>query len=44
MLHGRVIRPPYAGFDHGEHVGNSLISIDETSVAISGLVGVVADR
>ncbi|QND23674.1 molybdopterin-dependent oxidoreductase (plasmid) [Rhizobium leguminosarum bv. viciae] len=43
MLHGRVIRPPYAGFDHGEHVGNSLISIDETSVAhIDGLVGVVA--
>lgn len=43
MLHGRVVRPPYAGFDHGEHVGNSLISIDEASVAhIQGLVGVVA--
>lgn len=43
MLHGRVVRPPYAGFDHGEHVGNSLISIDEGSVAdIDGLVGVVA--
>ncbi|CAN7720008.1 molybdopterin cofactor-binding domain-containing protein [Rhizobium sp. LjRoot258] len=43
MLHGRVVRPPYAGFDHGEHVGNSLISIDEGSVAhIQGLVGVVA--
>jgi nicotinate dehydrogenase subunit B len=43
MLHGRVVRPPYAGFDHGEHVGNSLISIDEASVAhIPGLVGVVA--
>jgi nicotinate dehydrogenase subunit B len=43
MLHGRVVRPPYAGFDHGDHVGNSLISIDEASVAhISGLVGVVA--
>ncbi|NKL39001.1 molybdopterin-dependent oxidoreductase [Rhizobium leguminosarum bv. viciae] len=43
MLHGRVIRPPYAGFDHGDHVGNSLISIDEASVAhIRGLVGVVA--
>jgi nicotinate dehydrogenase subunit B len=42
MLHGRVVRPPYAGFDHGDHVGNSLISIDEASVAhISGLVGVV---
>jgi nicotinate dehydrogenase subunit B len=43
MLHGRVVRPPYAGFDHGDHVGNSLISIDEASVAhIRGLVGVVA--
>ncbi len=43
MLHGRVVRPPYAGFDHGDHVGNSLISIDEASVAhIQGLVGVVA--
>ena len=43
MLHGRVVRPPYAGFDHGDHVGNSLISIDEASVAhINGLVGVVA--
>ncbi|AYG70124.1 MULTISPECIES: molybdopterin cofactor-binding domain-containing protein [unclassified Rhizobium] len=43
MLHGRVVRPPYAGFDHGDHVGNSLISIDEASVAhIHGLVGVVA--
>ncbi len=43
MLHGRVVRPPYAGFDHGDHVGNSLISIDESSVAhIDGLVGVVA--
>ena len=43
MLHGRVIRPLYAGFDHGEHVGNSLISIDEGSIAhIDGVVGVVA--
>ncbi|MFA1671840.1 molybdopterin cofactor-binding domain-containing protein [Rhizobium mongolense] len=43
MLHGRVVRPPYAGFDHGEHVGASLISIDESSVAeIAGLVAVVA--
>jgi len=43
MLHGRVVRPPYAGFDHGDYVGNSLISIDEASVAhIQGLVGVVA--
>jgi nicotinate dehydrogenase subunit B len=44
MLHGRVIRPPYAGFDHGDMVGNSLISVDESSIAdIPGLVAVVAD-
>jgi nicotinate dehydrogenase subunit B len=44
MLHGRVIRPPHAGFDHGELVGRSLISIDESSVAdIPGLVAVVAE-
>ncbi len=42
MLHGRVVRPPYAGFDHGEHVGRSLISVDENSVAdIPGIVSVV---
>lgn len=43
MLHGRVIRPPYIGYDHGEGVGNSLIEVDESSVAgIDGLVSVVA--
>lgn len=43
MLHGRVIRPPYVGYDHGPDVGNSLISIDESSVTdIPGLVRVVA--
>lgn len=43
MLHGRVVRPPYAGFDHGDHVGNSLIAVDQASVAhIDGLVAVVA--
>ncbi|MBE7196639.1 MAG: molybdopterin-dependent oxidoreductase [Parafilimonas terrae] len=43
MLHGRVVRPPYAGFDSGPHVGTSLIAVDETSVAdIEGLIGVVA--
>ncbi len=42
MLHGRVIRPPYAGFDSGEFVGRSLIDIDQSSVAhIEGLVAVV---
>ncbi len=29
MLHGRVVRPPYAGFDSGDHVGRSLVRIDE---------------
>lgn len=42
MLHGRVIRPPYVGYDHGEGVGNSLVAVDESSVAnIDGLVSVV---
>jgi nicotinate dehydrogenase subunit B len=40
MLHGRVVRPPYAGFDYEDHVGRSLIRIDEASVA--RLPGVVA--
>ena len=54
MLHGRVVRPPYAGFDCGDHVGRSLIRIDKTSiahlagivmtVAIGDFVGVVAER
>jgi nicotinate dehydrogenase subunit B len=42
MLHGRVVRPPYAGVDAGAFVGTSLISIDETSVRdVPGLVAVV---
>ncbi|WP_279483610.1 molybdopterin cofactor-binding domain-containing protein [Aureimonas sp. SK2] len=40
MLHGRVVRPPYLGFDSGPHVGASLIHADELSV--SGLPGFVA--
>ena len=54
MLHGRVVRPPYAGFDSGDHVGRSLIRIDEASVArlpgvvttvvVGDFVGVVAER
>ncbi|MBL0375142.1 molybdopterin-dependent oxidoreductase [Rhizobium sp. KVB221] len=44
MLHGRVVRPPYVGYDHGEMVGRSLISVDESSVAdLPGLVGVVVE-
>jgi len=42
MLHGRVVRPPYAGVDAGAFVGTSLIDVDETSVRdIPGLVAVV---
>jgi nicotinate dehydrogenase subunit B len=42
MLHGRVVRPPYAGVDVGDFIGNSLIVVDETSVRdIPGLVAVV---
>jgi nicotinate dehydrogenase subunit B len=54
MLHGRVVRPPYAGVDAGAFVGTSLIAVDEASVRdIPGLiavvnirdfVGVIADR
>ncbi|WFU44467.1 molybdopterin-dependent oxidoreductase [Bradyrhizobium sp. CB82] len=42
MLHGRVVRPPYAGVDAGPFVGTSLIAVDESSVRdVPGLVGVV---
>jgi nicotinate dehydrogenase subunit B len=42
MLHGRVVRPPYAGVDAGPFVGTSLIAVDESSVRdIPGLVTVV---
>ena len=42
MLHGRVVRPPYAGVDAGPLVGNSLIAVDDASVGdIPGLVAVV---
>ena len=42
MLHGRVVRPPYAGVDAGAFVGTSLIAVDETLVRdIPGLVAVV---
>ena len=54
MLHGRVVRPPYAGADHGDFIGNSLESVDEQSIAhipgiravvvIRDFVGVVAER
>jgi nicotinate dehydrogenase subunit B len=42
MLHGRVVRPPYAGVDAGDFVGSSLIAVDESSVrGIPGLIAVV---
>jgi len=54
MLHGRVVRPPYAGVDAGPFVGTSLISVDRSSVRdvpglvdvvqIGDFVGVVAER
>lgn len=54
MVHGRVVRPPYAGVDAGDFVGNSLIAVDESSVrdipgliavvTIGDFVGVVAER
>ena len=54
MLHGRVVRPPYAGADHGDFIGNTLESVDEGSIAhipgiravvvIRDFVGVVAER
>ncbi|OXJ30477.1 aldehyde dehydrogenase [Burkholderia sp. HI2714] len=43
MLHGRVVRPPYAGHDSGSFVGDALIDVDRASVAdVPGLVAVVA--
>jgi nicotinate dehydrogenase subunit B len=42
MLHGRLVRPPYAGVDAGAFVGTSLIAVDEASVRdIPGMVAVV---
>jgi nicotinate dehydrogenase subunit B len=42
MLHGRVVRPPYAGVDAGDFVGKSLIAVHESSIAhIPGVVRVV---
>ena len=54
MLHGRVVRPPYAGVDVGEFIGNTLDAVDESSIAhlpgiravvtIRDFVGIVAER
>ncbi|MCC7038710.1 MAG: molybdopterin-dependent oxidoreductase [Burkholderiales bacterium] len=45
MLHGRVVRPPYVGVDAGDFVGNSLVAVDEASIAhLPGIVAVVVIR
>ncbi|MEO7152205.1 MAG: molybdopterin cofactor-binding domain-containing protein [Burkholderiaceae bacterium] len=45
MLHGRVVRPPYAGADHGEFIGNTLEAVDEGSIAhLPGIRAVVVQR
>lgn len=54
MLHGRVVRPPYAGVDAGAFVGHTLEAVDESSIAhipgiravvvIGDFVGIVAER
>ena len=54
MLHGRVVRPPYAGVAQGDFIGNSLLHVDEDSVrdlpgivkvvVIRDFVGIVAER
>src|SRR6195952_751390 len=54
MLHGRVVRPPYAGHDCGEFNGKMLVDVDRASVetlpgvrgvvVIGDFVGVVAER
>lgn len=42
MLHGHVIRPPYAGRDSGDFVGRSLIGYDAAEVeAMPGFVALV---
>lgn len=44
MLHGRVVRPPYAGADHGEFIGRTLRTVDEASIAhLPGIVAVVRE-
>ena len=54
MLHGRVVRPPYAGVAQGDFIGNSLLHVEEDSigdlpgivkvVVIRDFVGIVAER
>jgi len=45
MLHGRVVRPPYAGADSGDFVGNTLERVDASSIShIPGIRAVVTQR
>jgi nicotinate dehydrogenase subunit B len=42
MLHGRVVRPPYLGYDSGPFVGRSLVAVDEASIAhLPGIIAIV---
>ena len=44
MLHGRVVRPPYAGRDSGDFIGTSLIAVEAESIAhLPGIVAVVCE-
>ena len=44
MLHGRVVRPPYVGIDHGPFVGTSLVAVDRDSIAhLPGIIAVVVE-
>ena len=54
MLHGRVVRPPYAGADSGDFIGKTLERVDAQSIAhipgirsvvvLADFVGIVAER
>ncbi|EKE69323.1 molybdopterin cofactor-binding domain-containing protein [Celeribacter baekdonensis] len=44
MVHGHVLRPPYAGRDSGDFVGRSLIGYDESAVQdMPGFIAVVRE-
>ena len=44
MVHGHVIRPPYAGRDSGAFIGRSLIAYDEDAVrSMPGFIAVVSE-
>lgn len=45
MVHGHVIRPPYAGRDSGDFIGHSLLGYDEAAIAgLPGFILVVRER